>query len=235
MRLSKDLVGKPIYTISDGRLIGDAKDLYLSNDLSAMAGIYLRREGLVRRKSVLIPLDSVVVFGIDAILIKGEEAVTDSKALPVSAEWTRLNDLVGRGVDTPGGTKVGVVGDVVLDEDGSVLSFVLSRVYVEGPIAEKRLIHRSAIIDHGQADGVMTVDIARAEAADGAKEPPQDPVAALPEMPPDVAPPSTELEETADSAEKADDSDLGLADDPFLPVEQAMDSAEEPPSEDTTT
>ena len=70
MRLCKDLINKPIYTISDGRNIGDAKDLYLSADLETMAGIHLGREGLVRRKSILIPIDAVVVFGIDAILVK---------------------------------------------------------------------------------------------------------------------------------------------------------------------
>ncbi len=197
MRLCKDLINKPIYTISDGRNIGDAKDLYLSADLETMAGIHLGREGLVRRKSILIPIDAVVVFGIDAILVKSDDVVTDNKALSDSASWVRLDDVIGRGVDTPGGTKVGVIGDVVLDEDGSVAGFVLSKVYVEGPISEKRLISHDAIIDNGNVDGVMTVEIARAEAPELA-------VAPAEKAPPEKMPDEIEPPKAADALPESD-------------------------------
>lgn len=165
MRLSKDLLNKPIITISDGRIVGEAKDIYLTPDLVMMAGIHLGKEGLLRRKSKVIATEEVVVFGIDAILVKTAEAVTDDRAFKESAQWVRLDNLVGREVDTPGGTRVGTIGDVVLDEAGRVIAYMLSRVYVEGPIAEKRLIAQAAVIDNGNADGVMTVDIAAAEGA----------------------------------------------------------------------
>ena len=39
------------------------------------------------------------------------------------------------------------------------MGFTLSRVYVEGPVAESRTIYQAAIVDKGQADGTMTVDL----------------------------------------------------------------------------
>lgn len=162
MRLGKDLIGKPIYTISDGRHIGKAKDIYLDRNLYWMTGIHLGREGLLRRKDTLISRDSVVVFGIDAILIKDAEAVTDSKATDIS-DWMRLDEIIGREIDTPGGTKLAVIGDVILDTEGKITGFGLSKVTVDGPIAENRSIGRDVVIDNGNEDGVMTIDLVKAE------------------------------------------------------------------------
>ena len=172
MRLSKDIVGKPIITINDGRIMGNVKDVLLTTDLSALAGIYLGREGIIRRKTLLIPSRDVVVFGIDAILVTNAEVVTDNKQIVAADEWVRLNKLQGREIDTPGGTRVGTIGDVVLDEEGGIMGFMLSRIYVEGPIAEQRMIYRHAVIDYGNEDGVMTVDISRAEQAFPGDAPP---------------------------------------------------------------
>ena len=66
-------------------------------------------------------------------------------------------------MDTTGGTKVGVIGDAILDEEGRIRAFSLSRVFVEGPVAESRTIYQAAIVDKGQVDGLMTVDLAKVE------------------------------------------------------------------------
>lgn len=163
MRLSKDLIGKSIVTIDDGQIVGQVRDIYLTPELDAMAGVFLKKEGIIRRKSILVPADAVVVFGIDVVLINSADSVTDNKTFTESANWVRLNDLDGREVDTPGGTRIGTVGDVVLDEDGGVTAYALSRVLVEGPIGEKRAIYRHAVMDAGKKDGAMTIDIKRAE------------------------------------------------------------------------
>ena len=163
MRLSKDLVGKSVVTLSDGRIIGEVKDVYVTPNLSHMAGIHLGKKGVLRRKSLLVPADSVVVFGIDVILVKDSEALTDDRHLKDSAEWVRVDSLDGRKIDTPGGTSVGMVGDVVLDEAGKVIAFSLSKVFVEGPLSEKRFVYKNAIIDSGNEDGAMTIDLTVAE------------------------------------------------------------------------
>lgn len=162
MRLGKDLTDKPIITVNDGRHMGKVKDIYLDRNLQEMTGIYLGREGLFRRKDNFIPRASVVVFGVDAILIEDADAITDSKETNIE-NWVRLGDLVGRNIDTPGGTHLGTVGDVILDTAGRILGFSLGRVLVDGPIAEQRAIAREVVIDNGHEDGVMTIDLLKAE------------------------------------------------------------------------
>jgi uncharacterized protein YrrD len=163
MRAGKDLIGKPIISITDGRLLGTVKDLYLNDQLYWLTGIHVGTEGLLKRKNYLIPRDSIVVFGIDAVLVKNSEVVTESKELVESETWPRLSKLKGRDVDTPGGTKVGTVGDIIIGEEGHITGFALAKVFVEGPIAEQGQVPREALIDTGQEDGVMTIDLPKVE------------------------------------------------------------------------
>lgn len=176
MRHSKDLIGKPVYAIDEGRLLGTVKDIYLDEDLDWLAGIHLGTEGLIRRKSLLIERESVIVFGIDAILVKNAEVVSDDREHKEAHKWVRLEDLRRRHVDTPGGTKVGEVGDVTLDAEARIIGVTLAKVHVAGPIAEGRYIPRSALLDTGSADGAMTIDLTKAEQSTqvAVTEPPSD-------------------------------------------------------------
>jgi uncharacterized protein YrrD len=171
MRLGKDLVGKPIISITDGRSLGNAKDIYINTDLNNITGIYLGSEGLIKRKHFLITRDNVVVFGIDTILVKNSDVVTQENDLPESVAWVRLSKLNKREVDTPGGTKVASIGDIILGEQGEITGFALSRVFVEGPIEQNGTIARTAVIDTGDTDGVMTIDLTKAENPTAQAEP----------------------------------------------------------------
>lgn len=163
MRFGKDIIGKPILSINEGRHVGEVKDLYLNKELSQVVGLHLGREGLLKRKDLIIPLPNVKVLGVDAILVNRSDVVTDSTQFTEAETWMKLGDLKGREVDTPGGTRVAIIGDILVGDSAEVEGFAFSRVYVEGPIAEKRLIMRSAVLDTGNVDGAMTIDISKAE------------------------------------------------------------------------
>jgi sporulation protein YlmC with PRC-barrel domain len=163
MRFGKDLTGKPIYSIVDGRYVGDVKDLYVNKDLYWMTGIHVGHEGFLKRKSLIVQRDNVVVFGIDAILVNDANVVKEEKDVPDLEKWLRLDKLRGREVDTPGGTRVGTISDIVIGEEGHITDFVLGKVFVEGPIADKGLIPHDALIDTGNNDKVMTIDLPKVE------------------------------------------------------------------------
>lgn len=160
MRLSRELDGKMIVSISDGRILGKTKDVYLDPDLRNMTGFHIGREGLIKRKDILIQREDIVLLGQDAILVKDSDVFTDDQQVPGAKLWLRQDDLDGRQVVTPGGTKLGIVGDVVLDDNGAVREIALSRVLVEGPLAEKRNIPREAVLDVGKDGESMMVDLA---------------------------------------------------------------------------
>ena len=163
MRLGNELIGKPIYSVTDGRKIGAVKDLYVDLEFNVLNGIFLGTEGLFSRKTRAISRESIFVFGIDAVLVKDSDVIMESGEHPEVEIWKRREDLQGRGIDTPGGTKVGTVGDVLIDEEARIVGYSLSRVHVAGPVADNKLVLKEAILDDGGVDGVMTIDLAKAE------------------------------------------------------------------------
>lgn len=164
MFLGKDIIGNPVITVSNGRSIGKAKDIYLTKDCQTVAGIYLGTEGLFSRQSYLVKSDDIVTIGEDAVLVKHGEVIHEEGEITMTENnWLRRDELQGRPIDTPGGTKVGTVGDVIINNNGDVLGFSLSQVYVDGPIADNRAIAIDTIQDMGHEDGVITVDLKQAE------------------------------------------------------------------------
>lgn len=164
MGLGKDLINKPIFTLDEGRFIGKVQDLYLSDELDSLLGLSLGAQGLIRRKTELIRREDVTLFGVDIILVSNADVITDDKTFPAAKGWMRREKLIGRDVDTPGGTRLGVIGDVVVDASGVITGFALQRVYVEGPLADKRYVDRQAAVDFGNEDGRMTIDLPKLEA-----------------------------------------------------------------------
>jgi uncharacterized protein YrrD len=164
MFLGKDIIGNPVITVNDGRSIGRAKDIYLSADCLSVAGIFLGTEGLFSRKSFVVKSEDITTIGQDAILVKHADVIHEEGNLAETEEtWLRRDELQGRPVDTAGGTKVGRIGDVIIDGEGNVLGFSLSYVYVTGPIAENRSVAIHTVLDVGHEDGAMTIDLQRAE------------------------------------------------------------------------
>ncbi len=77
--------------------------------------------------------------------------------------WLRRDELQGWPVDISGGTKVGKIGDVLVDGQGNMLGFTLGNAYVTGPIAENRSVSINTVLDVDQEVGAMTIDLQRAE------------------------------------------------------------------------
>jgi len=166
MRLGKELIGKPIYSMTDGRQLGNVKDIYLDLKLSRLNGIFLGHEGIFNRKARVIARENIAVFGYDAVLVTDSDVETDNNDTPEVELWIRRENFQGRGIETPGGTKVGTVGDILFDEKAKVVGFSLARVFVAGPVAEKRVVMKDAVADAGGKEGIVTVDLAKAEKAD---------------------------------------------------------------------
>ncbi len=55
MRLGKDLEGKPIISVADGRIIGRAKDVYADPEISTLVGLFTGIEGVIRRRAQVSP------------------------------------------------------------------------------------------------------------------------------------------------------------------------------------
>jgi sporulation protein YlmC with PRC-barrel domain len=163
MITSKDHSNKPIISITDGKRLGEVKDLYLDQDMRQVSGVFLGKEGLINRKTLAIARSAVQVYGIDAWLVSGPDTVVRPEDIPESGAFTLVSDLRGREIQTEGGTKIGVIEHVILDQEARVLGFGLGKVYSQGPLAQRKAIARESIINLGSTNEPMTINLAQAE------------------------------------------------------------------------
>jgi sporulation protein YlmC with PRC-barrel domain len=164
MLTSKSHLNKSLVSITDGKIIGDVKDLYLDREMHTVAAVFLGKEGLLKRKALILPRAAIHIFGVDVWLVTGSDKVAGPDEIPDADTFVLVSDLRGRDVDTEGGTKIGVIDDVVLDAEARVLGFVLGKVHVQGPLAERKTIAREAVTKLGSKDAPMQVVLAQAEA-----------------------------------------------------------------------
>lgn len=159
----KTHLNKPLVSLTDGKIVGEVKDLYLDREMHNVSAVFLGKEGLIKRKSLMLPRSAIHIFGVDVWLVSGSDKVTSPDEVPDADTFVLVSDLRGRDVDTEGGTKIGVIEDVVLDAEARVLGFLLGKVHVQGPLAERKTIAREAVTKLGSKDASMQVVLAQAE------------------------------------------------------------------------
>lgn len=164
MPTGKQAQNKPLIRLSDGKKIGEVKDLYLDEKLNKVAAVFLGSEGLINRKSLAVAREAIQLMGIDAWLVNGNDAAQAPENIPDSATFLLLSELRGREIVSEGGTHIGAVEDVIFDSDGDVLGFALGKIQVKGTLAERKAIARSAISTIGGRTAAMTANMAQAEA-----------------------------------------------------------------------
>lgn len=161
--LGKDLIGNPVISVSNARKVGTVRDIYLDKELDAITAVYLGSEGFFTRKAFLIHAIHLAVVGKDAALVDESDVAEEETAVAEREDWIRRDDLQGRLILTEGGTRIGRVGDVIIDTEGNVAGFSLRDVYVDGPIAENRAVARYTVTNFGDDDTPMTIALEKTE------------------------------------------------------------------------
>ena len=104
MLTAKSHLNKSLVSITDGKIVGDIKDLYLDREMHEVAAVFLGREGLIKRKTNLLPRAAVHIFGADVWLVTGSDKVVGPEEVPDADTFVLVGDLRGRDVETEGGT-----------------------------------------------------------------------------------------------------------------------------------
>lgn len=164
MKTSKDHSNKPLISITDGKKVGEIKDVYLDPEMRQVVAAFLGKEGLINRKALLIVRSAIRVYGVDVWLVADSNKIVKQDDLPDVEAFILAGDLRGREIQTEGGTKLGTIEDVILDDEAKVWGFTLGKVYVQGPLAERKAIAREAVTNLGSKKEPMTIVLAQAEA-----------------------------------------------------------------------
>ncbi len=163
MPATKEYADKILVSITDGKKLGEVKDIYCNADVTKVVAAHLGKSGIINRKSLMVDLSHVTLFGVDAWLTNGSEIVIATDDAPGADKYIIGDALRGREIQTDGGTKIGTVGDILTDAQHNVVGFSLNKIQVQGPIAEAKTIARAAFTSLGSDDAPMVVVLEQAE------------------------------------------------------------------------
>ncbi len=118
-RRGRDLLGLPIYTIAEGKHLGEISALLVRREDYTVP--FLRLRLAIPGKEAFLSYDSLKTVGVDIGLVETQTALM--KEMPTLEQGTLEPDLPGRPVFTKGGESAGQLAGFVLDTANGKIAF----------------------------------------------------------------------------------------------------------------
>ena len=204
MKKSVEILGLPIISITEGRELGMSKTLLIDAANGKVAAITIEDEDWYRGVK-LLPYDSVIAIGHDAVTITNSENIL---TLENAGDFQAMMDanvrIIGTKAITKSGTIQGVVAEMYVGDDGKIEKCDISTP--DGSLAE---IDAKNISIFGKQVTIIDSDTAtekKAEAAPAAPAPAPAPAPAAPapEKKAEEKQPEAKKEEPKAEEKKAD-------------------------------
>lgn len=120
MKKSNEILGLPVISITEGRELGMSKTLLIDAKNRKVAAITIEDEDWYRGVK-LIPYDSVIAIGNDAVTVTSSETIIK---LDEAADFENLLDenirIIGTKAITKAGTIEGSVSEIYIGDDGMI-------------------------------------------------------------------------------------------------------------------
>lgn len=127
MRRGKDVVGLPLITRNNGSKVGKIEDVVLNRECTKVLGFLVDEPGIFSTARV-IAWSSVLVVGVDAVIIDHESSLKKASLVPeIEQVLDRGYVLKGLDLQTTKGQKLGRLEEFYFDAGtGDVLGFELT-------------------------------------------------------------------------------------------------------------
>lgn len=198
MKKSVEILGLPIISITEGRELGMSKTLLIDAANGKVAAITIEDDDWYRGVK-LLPYDSVIAIGHDAVTITNSENIL---TLENAGDFQAMMDanvrIIGTKAITKSGTIQGVVAEMYVGEDGKIEKCDISAP--DGSLAE---IDAKDISIFGKQVTIIDSDTATEKKAEAAPAAPA-PAAPAPEKKAEEKQPEAKKEEPKAEEKKAD-------------------------------
>lgn len=158
MKKSKEIIGLPIISISDGTEVGKVKTVIINAEKGAIDYVVVD-SGIQILSAKVIPTEYVLGIGEYALTIENEDAINDISKIPAAIDLLQKNIQVkGTKVLTKKGRLIGEIGDIYVNEEDKCS--IIGLEYI-ADITHKtiRLIPRDSIITFGKNLVVVKDDV----------------------------------------------------------------------------
>lgn len=158
MKKSKEIIGLPIISISDGTEVGKVKTVIINAEKGAIDYVVVD-SGIQILSAKVIPTEYVLGIGEYALTIENEDAINDISKIPAAIDLLQKNIQVkGTKVLTKKGRLIGEIGDIYVNEEDNCT--IIGVEYI-ADITQKniRLIPRDSIVTFGKNLVVVKDDV----------------------------------------------------------------------------
>lgn len=159
-RKTQDMKDMPVVSLTNGQIIAKISDMLINPTSRSVSALLSSEGGLLSRTTKVIPATEVRVWGEDVIIVSGPEIFVEREALACHETCLSVaNQIKGREVVSQTGTRIGTLNDVLINTEGQVVGYDLSKVEVQGPVAKSKRIG----VDATQALGpdVLVIDASK--------------------------------------------------------------------------
>lgn len=141
-RLSKDIRGFQIISVKNGENIGEVEDVLVDSKNFELAGIVTFKGTLLDSTIKAIPRKDIQVWGQDVILVSDSDVIREQNQLKGFEDMESADDdIKGKSVLNIKGEQIAELEDVVIDSNAHIVGYHLSKVFMEGPVAETKRIN----------------------------------------------------------------------------------------------
>ncbi len=157
VRKTQELKELPVVSLSDGKIIAKVSDMLVDPTTRSISALLSSEGGLLGRTTKTIPATEIQVWGEDVIIVSRPDIFVSKEDLPCHEQCLSVaNQLKGRDVVGQDGTRIGTLNDVLIDNEGHLVGYDLSKVDIEGPVAKSKRIGVDAT--HALGPDVLVVD-----------------------------------------------------------------------------
>jgi len=158
MKKSKEIIGLPIISISDGTEVGKVKTVIINAEKGAIDYVVVD-SGIQILSAKVIPTEYVLGVGEYALTIENEDAINDISKIPAAIDLLQKNIQVkGTKALTKKGRLLGEIGDFYVNEEDNCSILGLEFI---ADITQKniRFIPRASIVTFGKNLVVVNDDV----------------------------------------------------------------------------
>jgi uncharacterized protein YrrD len=161
LQSTHELIGKPVISVTNGQNIASVVDFMIDPEKLALTALVTSKGGLLSRKIEAIRAAEVHVWGMHAVLVKDFDVILKEDELFDRETWMSIfEDLKSREVVTIEGTRLGTIKDILIDSQGKMWAYELSKVSKESQAFEGKLIPVEATQSLGKH--ILVVDLKKA-------------------------------------------------------------------------
>jgi len=127
MKRASRVIGKPVFSLSEGERLGTVDELVLNPLTNAVVGLVVLTPGFLRKREV-VALADVHSLGADAVMLGSKSSLHRAEEVPepLRSQAEQRVALLGKRLVTEGGRVLGEIVDILFDSSGRIVGYQLS-------------------------------------------------------------------------------------------------------------